>query len=277
MSNPIITLLTDFGTKDHYAASLKGVILGINPRVSLVDITHQVSPQDVTEGAFLLGSAFSFFPRGTIHVAVVDPGVGGPRKPILVVTSNHYFIGPDNGIFTFVLQREKAKKVLALSNSKYFLSRVSKTFHGRDIFAPVAAYLSLGIKPEAFGNRLSSWEKLNPKKPVQKGSELQGEVLHIDRFGNLITNIDEQLLFDFAEGRGFSTRIGKRTIRGLKRGYWEGERGQPIALIGSSGFLEVSMREGSAQRRLKVEKGETIVVHRNVPQKPWPSGRGKEH
>lgn len=260
MRNRIITLLTDFGTKDHYVASMKGTILGINPRSNIVDISHQISPQDIQEGAFLLASAFSSFPRGTIHLSVVDPGVGGPRRPILIVTSRYYFIGPDNGIFTLVLQREKVKQVVALTNRKYFLSRVSSTFHGRDVFAPVAAHLSLGIGPKSFGDEIDSWESLRIKTPERTGTELLGEVLYVDAFGNLISNIDKKTFLDFTRSHDFVIKTGGQSIHGLKRGYWEGKQGKVIAVIGSSGSLEVSIRERNAQKLLHMKRGDRIKV-----------------
>ena len=264
MRNSVITLLTDFGTKDHYVASMKGTILNINPRCTLIDITHHITPHDIKEGAFLLGNAYSSFPKGTIHLSVVDPGVGGLRKPILLVTTNYFFVGPDNGLFTFALKREKVKKAVALTNPKYFLSPVSNTFHGRDLFAPVAAYLSLGVKPEAFGPELNSWVELDFAKPRIREGRLIGEILHIDAFGNLISNIDKEQLFHFVKDHSFVIRVGKRTIRGLKKGYWEGKRNEAMALIGSGGFLEISVREGNAQKVLRVKKGDqvTIVIDR---------------
>ena len=260
MRHPVITLLTDFGAKDHYVASMKGVILGINPRCTLIDITHQVRPQDIEEGAFVLAGAFSSFPRGTIHLSVVDPGVGGPRKPVLVVTSNYFFVGPDNGIFTLAIHREKIKRVIVLSNRKYFLSRMSSTFHGRDLFAPVAAYLSLGVKPETFGHRTDTWVELSLRRPVQKAKELAGEILHADVFGNLVSNVDGDGLFDFVRDRPFSIHVGRHRMDGLKNGYWEGKKGETMALIGSGGFLEIAVREENAQKKLKVRKGDPIVV-----------------
>ncbi|HSB05492.1 MAG TPA: SAM-dependent chlorinase/fluorinase, partial [Thermodesulfobacteriota bacterium] len=260
MRNPIITLLTDFGTKDHYVASMKGVILGINPRCTLIDISHQVSAQDIREGAYLLASAFASFPKGTIHLSVVDPGVGGPRKPILIVTSNDFFVGPDNGIFTLALLREKVEKVVALTRGKYFLSRVSSTFHGRDVFAPVAAHLSSGVHPEAFGNEIGSWESFSISRPEEKTKELVGEILHIDSFGNLISNIDEETFLSFTRSRAFLIRVGRQTIQGLKQGYWEGKKDEAMALIGSGGFLEISLREGSAWKKLKVKRGDRIKI-----------------
>ena len=260
MSHPIITLLTDFGTKDHYVASMKGVILGINPGCTLVDISHQVTPRDIQEAAFLLANAFASFPKGTIHLAVVDPGVGGPRKPILIVTSNYYFIGPDNGLFTLSLLREKVKQIFVLTKKKYFLSPVSSTFHGRDLFAPVAAHLSMGIRPQAIGHETDSWESLNTPGPKQKGKELQGEILHRDAFGNLVSNIDEACLLKFVGDHPFSIQIGTQRMVGLKKGYWVGKKGELMALIGSGGLLEISVREGSARKTLRAKRGDKIRV-----------------
>ena len=260
MKNPIVTLLSDFGTKDHYVASMKGTILTINPRCTLVDITHDIKSHDIEEGAFILSNVYSFFPRGTIHLCVVDPGVGGPRNPILLVTVDHFFVGPDNGIFTFVLQREKVKQMVALTNQKYFLSQVSTTFHGRDLFAPVVGHLSLGVKPNAFGKKVRSWTKLTFRKPQVEGRKLVGEILHIDTFGNLISSIDEEHLLHFVKGRAYFIRAGKRMIRGLKKGYWEGRENEAMALFGSGGLLEISFRERSAQKILKAEKGDQITI-----------------
>jgi S-adenosylmethionine hydrolase len=265
MRKPIITLLTDFGSKDHYVASMKGVILNINPQCLLVDITHQVNPHDIEEGAFTLANAYSYFPKGTIHLSVVDPGVGGIRRPILLVTENYFFVGPDNGLFTLVTRREKVKQVVVLSKKKYFLRKVSRTFHGRDIFAPVAAHLSLGIKPKAFGYEINSLKELRVQKPVMKEGKLVGEILHIDTFGNVVSNIDEAKLFRLNQSRPFVIRVGRKSIFGLKKGYSEGKKGEPIALLGSGGFLEISVREGDAQQILKLKRGDPIqvdIVHR---------------
>jgi len=241
---------------------MKGVILGINPRCTLVDISHQVGPQDIEEGAFLLASAFSSFPRGAIHLSVVDPGVGGPRRPILVVTSNYYFIGPDNGLFTLALQRERIKRVIVLSNKKYFPLRVSSTFHGRDLFAPVAGHLSLGVKPGAFGDEIDTLAELEVGRPVQRGGELTGQILHIDDFGNLVTNIDRERFFNFVNGHSFRIRMNRHTVREMKTGYWEGKRNELIALFGSGGLLELSVREGNARKKLKAKKGDKVRVER---------------
>jgi S-adenosylmethionine hydrolase len=260
MKKAIITLLTDFGTKDHYVASMKGTVLNINPRCILVDITHHVSPHDITEGAFILANAYSSFPKGTIHLSVVDPGVGSPRAPILLVTKKYFFVGPDNGLFTLALRKEKVRKGIVLSNPKYFLPHRSTTFHGRDLFAPVAAHLSMGVEPEAFGPILNSWVKIDFENPRIRGRALVGKILHIDAFGNLISNIEGQKLFNYVRDDSFVVRVGKRSIQGLKKAYWEGKKNDPMALIGSGGFLEVSIREGSAQKMLKVKKGDPIWI-----------------
>jgi S-adenosylmethionine hydrolase len=257
---PIITLLTDFGLKDPYVASMKGVMLTLNPQCTLVDITHQVHSHDIKEGAFILGQAYSNFPKGTIHLSVVDPGVGSPRKPILIVTKNHFFVGPDNGLFTIALKAETVKQAVVLTNQKFFLSEISSTFHGRDIFAPVAAYLSLGVKPTSFGPSINSWREISFPDPAMRQGKLIGETVHVDAFGNVVSNIDRKSLLQFSKGRPFIIKIGKRIMRGLKKGYWEGKKDEPIALFGSGGLLEISMREGSAQKALKIRTGDTVTV-----------------
>jgi S-adenosylmethionine hydrolase len=260
MGKPTITLLTDFGIKDHYVASMKGVILSINPQCTLIDITHQVNPQDIQEGAFILANSYSSFPKGTIHLSVVDPGVGGRRKPILLVTKNYFFVGPDNGLFTLVAQRERVERVIILTQQKYFLPRLSGTFHGRDIFAPVAAHLSLGTEPNAFGDETRSWVKIGFNKPTIEGSKLVGEILHIDAFGNLISNIDEKTFLRFTKKHSFVIGVGKKKTHRLGKGYWEGKPGELMALVGSSGYLEISMNQGDAQKVLKAKRGDRVVV-----------------
>lgn len=260
MRKPVITLLTDFGTKDPYVASMKGAILSINPQCILIDITHQVSPHDIQEGAFLLANSYSYFPKGTIHLSIVDPGVGGIRKPILLVTPHHFFIGPDNGLFTIVAQREKVKKVVVLTRQKYFLSKLSTTFHGRDVFAPVAAHLSLGIKPHVFGYQIDSVKKLGFETSFVREGKLSGKIVHIDTFGNLISNIDKKIFVRVTKGYPYLIRVGKNKIHGLGKGYWEGKPGVPMALFGSSGYLEISINKGNAQKALKVKKGNRVIV-----------------
>jgi S-adenosylmethionine hydrolase len=260
MRPAIITLLTDFGTRDHYVASMKGAILRINPRCVLVDMTHQVTAHDVEEAAFFLANAYSSFPKGTIHLCVVDPGVGSLRRAMLMMAGGHFFVGPDNGLFTLVAWREKIEGVIALTQPRFFSPAVSPIFHGRDMFAPVAAHLSLGVKPRAFGSKMEDWEKLRVPQPRRGEGKLLGEIIHIDVFGNLITNVREQGLSDFTRGGPPVIRVGRRTIQGIRKGYWEGKPSEPIALIGSSGFLEISIREGNAQKALRLKKGDRVQV-----------------
>lgn len=258
----IITLLTDFGTKDHYVGAMKGVILSINPQCILIDITHEVHKQNIREGAFILANAFKYFPKGTIHLAVVDPGVGSERKPILIRTKNYFFIGPDNGIFTIAAIKDKIKRIIQLTNRKYFLSNISSTFHGRDIFAPVAGYLSLGIKPNVFGKEVDKWVKLDLREPGIKKNKLLGEIIYIDNFGNLVSNVDRGLFLKFIEGLSFIIKIKNRKISDIKNGYWEGKDGEVIALFGSGNYLEISVKNGSARRVLNAKTGDPIIVER---------------
>jgi hypothetical protein len=176
------------------------------------------------------------------------------------VSSDYFFVGPDNGLFSLAAQREKVKQAVILNNPEYFLLQVSNTFHGRDIFAPVAAHLSLGVKPKAFGKVIDSWKKLIYRKPRVKAGELKGEVFHIDDFGNLISNISEEELFHFAKDYPFMIKVGKKIIHGQKKGYWAGQKKELMALFGSAGFLEISVREGNAQKMLRVKKGDSVKV-----------------
>ncbi len=260
MQRQIITLLTDFGTQDHYVASMKGVILGINPRCTLVDISHEVMPHDVREGALILANSCSYFPRGTIHLAVVDPGVGGQRKPILLVTKNYFFLGPDNGLLSLAAQKDGVKRAIALSNQSFYRLPVSTTFHGRDIFAPVAGHLSVGIPPGGLGREARSWVKLDLGGPRIVKAELVGEISRMDVFGNIVTNVSQQDLNRFTKKRGLVISVGNSLIRGLKKGYWEARKGELLALIGSGGFLEISIREGDAQIVLKIRRGDKVRI-----------------
>ena len=260
MKRRIVTLLTDFGTQDHYVASMKGVILGINSRCTLIDISHQVIRHDVREGALILANGYFYFPRGTIHLAVVDPGVGSPRKPILLVTKNYFFLGPDNGLLSLAAEKDGVKKAIVLSNQGFFRVPVSTTFQGRDIFAPVAGHLSAGIQPKLLGRPITSWAKLDSGEPRIVKGDLVGEISHIDVFGNIVTNIHQQVLKRFAKKRPMVILVGKRVIRGLKRSYWEARKGELLALIGSGDFLEISVREGNAEKALKSRQGDKVRI-----------------
>ncbi|MBI3754412.1 MAG: SAM-dependent chlorinase/fluorinase [Deltaproteobacteria bacterium] len=260
----IITLLTDFGTEDSYVGAMKGVVFSINPNATIIDISHQIPPQDIMAGAFVLSHAAPFFPQDTIHVAVVDPGVGGERKPILVETERYFFVGPDNGIFSIALKGEKIKKRIILSNKEYFYDRGERpfapTFHGRDIFSPVAAYLSLGIEPSLFGEKIKAVKSLDFKKPYVRIGKIIGQIIHIDRFGNLITNIDEGLLKRIFKNKSFEIRIGSCIIKKLVPSYTHAKQGESIGLIGSSGFLEIAMREKNASAEMGIKRGDRAEV-----------------
>jgi S-adenosylmethionine hydrolase len=260
---PVITLSTDFGWDDPYLGIMKGVILGINPRVTLVDITHGLSPKRLREAAFKLATAADFFPKGTIHLAVVDPGVGGARRPIAVKTKTQIWIGPDNGLFTRILQAFPDFRVFHLTNPEYFLRPVSHTFHGRDIFAPAAAHLSRGISLASLGNPISDPVLLDLPEPTVKKNALIGRVLYADRFGNLITNLSREVMKDRMADRDIRDiriRIGTRTIQGLHENYARIKPGRLLALFGSSGYLEIACNLGSAAKMMGYVPGKVMEV-----------------
>lgn len=258
----VITLLTDFGTRDPYVASMKGVILGINPEAKIVDITHQIPPQDILEAAYTLYTSYKYFTKGTIHVIVVDPGVGSRRRIIALKTRDYIFIAPDNGVLSLVLQKEKVKEIVKVTNKKYFLKPVSDTFHGRDIFSPVAAHLSQGVSFKNIGKRTKKIRELKISKPEVSRGQVIGRIIHIDRFGNLVTNIDKETMKSEVQGPMSKVKIniGKRRIRGIRKSYTEVKKGELLALFGSSGFLEISINLGNASKVLNVKKGEKIKV-----------------
>lgn len=251
----IITFTSDFGLEDPFVGIVKGVILSLNPNVTIVDITHLIPPHDVLQAALTLRSAYRFFPPQTIHLAVVDPGVGSSRKPIVIDSPPYLFVGPDNGIFSFVVGENFSAYLL--ENPRFFLPKVSKTFHGRDIFAPVSAHLSLGVPPSAMGRKLDGIEKLSLPTPVVQENRIVGQIIAFDRFGNAITNIPEELL----EGKeNLKIRIGEHIIEGLSNFYGEKEPPAPLAIIGSSGFLEISVNLASAREILRLEKGDEVEI-----------------
>lgn len=264
MMSAIITVTTDFGTKDSFAASMKGVIFKVNPQAQIVDITHEIGPQDIWEAAFTLKTAYSHFPKGTVHLAVVDPGVGSGRRPIIVVTESFYFIGPDNGIFSLIFQEAERLRVHHITASHYFLANPGPTFHGRDVFAPVAGWLSKGIPSGNFGEVIEDYVKLNVPVPKTSGTAIDGHVIHVDRFGNVITNIAfNAIQAILPEGAGFGTVsvvIGGKEIKGLKKFYAESAPGEPSAIINSSGYLEIFLFKQNARTALSLKRGEPVKV-----------------
>lgn len=239
----VVTLTTDFGTRDGYVAAMKGVILGIAPGVSLVDVSHEVAAQDVQGAAYLLAGVYRFFPPDTVHLVVVDPGVGTERRGLAVRGGEHLFVAPDNGVLTPVFDGEEDVRVVSLSNADYWRSAVSRTFHGRDIFAPVAAHLAAGIPLAVFGEAVSDPVRLDMPEPRAREGVVEGAVLWVDRFGNLVTNIPAATL---SLGETYRITVGHLTVTGLFTTYGQVRAGQPLALIGSHGFVEVAVREGSA-------------------------------
>jgi S-adenosylmethionine hydrolase len=245
---PVIALLSDLGTKDYFVGALKGAILSINPNAVIVDITHEVPRHDVLTAAFTLAHAAETFPKNTIFVAVVDPGVGTSRKSILLTTENGlFFIGPDNGIFTLVAERFGVKEIRELTNKKLMRSEISSTFHGRDVFAPVAAHLSRGIAPAEVGPGLPGMKRLELPRPKIEGGEMVGEVLLIDVFGNILTNIDRELIENFA-GVGDELELdieGKKLIAKFVRTFAEVGVGETVCYVGSANLLEVAKNQGN--------------------------------
>lgn len=241
-----ITLLTDFGSADYFVGAMKGAILSINPDASIVDITHEIPAQDVAAGAFTLLAAYETFPAGTIHVVVVDPGVGSARRPVVVSAFGQFFVGPDNGLFTYLYDRSPSFEVFHITATNYFRHPVSNTFHGRDIFAPVAAALSTGIDPSALGSRITD--------PIRLSQSAEPQIIHIDRFGNLITNITRDV---FKEG---TKLIVNGTVIGAFRNFFGENAGdEPFAIWGSAGFLEIAVNGRSAAEILNVKRGDRIT------------------
>lgn len=261
-SSPLITLLTDFGTADYFVAAVKGVILASNPQARLVDITHDIPPQDIEAAAFTLLAACPAFPAGTIHVAVVDPGVGSSRRELLIRSRGQFFVGPDNGIFSYVCEGSDLE-IFHLDNAKYFRKPVSSTFQGRDVFAPVAAALSNGVKPGELGTQVSDYIQLKPLKPeTSESGEIKGRIIHIDRFGNCVTNITpNELTPKMIAGRA-SARINSKTVKSFRTYFAEetGSREKLFGIWGSAGFLEIAAANASAAKILNAHRGDAVVI-----------------
>jgi hypothetical protein len=262
MPDPIrtVTLLTDFGLADYFVAAMKGVMLGLNPALRFVDISHLVPQGDIRSGAFTLGQSYHYFPPTTIHLAVVDPGVGTARKAIVVSAGGHYFVGPDNGLLSGVLEREADARTHEITADHYFRKPVSMTFHGRDVFAPIAAWVSRDIPLHQIGPVLDNPVRL-PKPVVKKVRDnlLQGEVQAVDAFGNLITNIRLEDL-SATGARSFKVMAGQREITTFRRTFGDGPAGEVFIVPGSAGFLEIVTRGGSAASTLSLAPGATIGV-----------------
>lgn len=256
MKPAIITLLTDFGMKDPFVGVMKGVILSICPQAQLVDLSHEVPPQSVLAGAFLLKSSIGYFPKGTVHLAVVDPGVGSARKAVALKSRGHLFVGPDNGLFPSALKEWGIEQAVELTQEKYQLPNPGATFHGRDIFAPAAAYLAKGVLMNKLGVKQNNWIWREIPKPYQTAQGWTGQVLWVDHFGNLITNLEKKHL-----SKTFRLKIGKTVTLNLATHYAAVKKGTLVALVGSSGTLEISINGGNAAQKLGAGIGASVLLY----------------
>jgi len=257
----LITFTTDFGLTEHYVGVMKGVIHSINPYANVVDISNAVQSFDILDGALTISQAYTYFPKDTIHLVVVDPGVGSARRPILVTAGAYQFVAPDNGVLSLVYEREERVSVRHVTAEHYFRSPVSNTFHGRDIFAPVAAYLSKGVDTAKFGDTITDYVRFAAPKPKPSAPNAwKGVVLKTDKFGNLITNITPQALPQLFDGSSFKIAVGKAVVTKLCQSYASGEPGELFAVLGSTGFLEISANRGAASRLAGADKGSDVNV-----------------
>lgn len=264
----LITLTTDFGTRDGFVGIMKGVMLRINPDVRLVDITHDIAPQNIEQAAWVLASAVPYFPPETIHLVIVDPGVGSARRAIAAQSGDTFFVGPDNGIFSsvlppasFVFPPSSPVTVVHLTNRAYWLPRVSTTFHGRDIFAPVAAHLSLGVPLAALGTPIADWVQLPLERATRRGDHITGRVVYIDRFGNAITNIGEEMLEGLDRAR-LVVQVGAHALRGIHATYADASPNDALALVSSTWRVEIAVREGNAAQTLGIRIGDAVSIVR---------------
>ncbi len=262
VANAIITLTTDYGTDDHLVGTVKGVILKINPEVTIVDITHHVTPFDLLDGALAIGAAYAYFPPKTIHVVIVDPGVGTERRPLLVSGQNQYFIAPDNGVLSLIYEREQNNVVVRHANAEhYYLQPLSKTFHGRDVFAPVAAWLSKGWQTSAMGDEIQDYKKMALPRPKAGEAGVKGLVLKVDSFGNLVTNFRAEDLPSETQNDGaLKMQVGAHAVSRLVDTFALGKAEEPVAYIGSSGYLEIALNKGNASRKLSIGRGAPVVL-----------------
>jgi S-adenosylmethionine hydrolase len=262
MAQRIITLTTDFGLRDPYVAEMKAVILGISPKTTIVDITHKIEKFNIRMGAYVLASASAYFPKGTIHVAVIDPKVGTKRRPIVIKTKKSYYIGPDNGLLALAAKNQGIEHVYEISNRKLMLPRISHTFHGRDVFAPAAAHLTKGVLPANFGPEIHNIVMPEFAKVLRRKNALVGKVLHIDDFGNIITNFGETELGQIRIKAAVNLKLKNVMLRlKLCKAYGDVELHEPLAIIGSHNFLEISVNQGNAAETFKIQDGDKIILY----------------
>ncbi len=259
-TQPVITLITDFGLQDGYVGVVKGVITKINPSVKIIDISNNIESQDIFQAAYVLYSSYAYFPKGTIHVVVVDPGVGSNRKVLCLKTKDYLFIAPDNGVLSFIAAREESPSIREVTNKKLFLPEISDTFHGRDIFAPTAAHLSKGFSYKDLGKRVSKIKEIDLPKPIRSpGGMLRGEIIYVDGFGNLITNINRDMIDRLREKtENLAIAVGRRKLNKISNSYADVGVGDVVAIFGSAGYLEISVNHGSARDVLNLKKGDKL-------------------
>ncbi len=263
-ANGIITLTTDFGITDPYAGIMRGVVLTVNPRATVVDITHGIPVHDIFNGAFTIGNSYTYFPEGTVHCAVVDPGVGGGRKNIAIQTARYFFVGPDNGIFSIIKIREDIREIREITNSQFTRPNISKTFQGRNVFAPCAGVLSRGAVFDQIGPMVlvKNLESIAILQPVEDGRTLNGEVISVDSFGNMVTNITGDRFRSFVGNRKYAIYFAAERFTKISETYEEQPPGTPLVVISSSGYLEISMSSGNAAKYFMTSPGNSISIRR---------------
>ncbi len=259
MQTKIITLASDFGLKDPYVAEMKAVILSISPNVTLIDVTHEVNKFDIRMGAYVLASVVPYFPTGTIHVGVIDPGVGTSRRPLLIETSREFFVGPDNGLLILAAEKQNIKSIREITNPQFMLKEISSTFHGRDVFAPAAAYLAEGISPSEFGPEVIDAIRPEFAKAIKTKDMLIGEVLHIDDFGNIITNIEDHEITNLNSQGILKIELPNYKLKlRFCKAYADAAPQEPIALIGSHSYLEIAMNQSNAAKKYATRPGDKV-------------------
>ena len=260
MARPIVAFLSDFGTRDHYAGTLKAVVLGVCPDATLVDIGHDIPAHDIMAGALELAACYRYFPHGTVFLVVVDPGVGSPRRGLAADTGDYKFVAPDNGVLSAVFRDTPPRKVVELTERKYARPTVSRTFEGRDRFAPAAGWLAKGITLTWLGKGVTDFQVLDLPQPLADGRQIRGEVVRVDRFGNLITNIDRRLFDQLAQAGSIAVRAGTHDIGRVVATYADAPAGEPCALFGSTDHLEIAVNAGEASTHLRLSRGAFVTV-----------------
>ncbi|MGR3294487.1 MAG: SAM hydrolase/SAM-dependent halogenase family protein [Candidatus Scalindua sp.] len=258
----LITLITDFGLQDGYIGVMKGVMANINPSANVIDISNTIAAHDIFQAACVLNNSYNYFPKGTIHMVVVDPGVGSDRKIICLKTEDYLFLAPDNGVLSFVIAKEESPSIREITNGKFFLPTISNTFHGRDVFAPVAAHLSKGVNHKELGERIDKVNKIDLPKPIlSTDGKLTAEIIYVDSFGNLITNVNKEVIDRMKVGtERVLITMGRRRINGICSSYTDVGDNEALAIFGSSGYLEISVNLGSAGDVLKLKKGDKLIL-----------------